>query len=49
MQSPDYGNCTMISLEVDPGHHYLQHTKPGAGFLLSVYGFAPGTSYEYSS
>ena len=48
VQSPDCGNFTMISLEVEPGRHYLQHTTPGAGFLLSVYGFAPGTSYGYS-
>ena len=48
VQSPSCGNFTTISLEVDPGHHYLQHTTPGAGFLLSVYGFGPGTSYGYS-
>ena len=48
VQSPDCGNFTMISLEVEPGRHYLQHTTPGAGFLLSVYGYAPGTSYGYS-
>ena len=50
IQSPGYmcGNFTVISLEVDPGRHYLQHTTPGAGFLLSVYGFAPGASYGYS-
>ena len=48
VQSPDCGNFTMISMEVEPGHHYLQHTTPGAGFLLAVYGFAPGTSYGYS-
>ena len=48
VQSPLCGNFTTISLEVDPGHHYLQHTTPGAGFLLSVYGFGPGTSYGYS-
>ena len=48
VQSPDCGNFTVISMEVEPGHHYLQHTTPGAGFLLSVYGFAPGTSYGYS-
>ena len=48
VQSPDCGNFTVISMEVGPGHHYLQHTTPGAGFLLSVYGFAPGTSYGYS-
>ena len=50
IQSPgsSCGNFTVISLEVDPGRHYLQHTTPGAGFLLSVYGFAPGASYGYS-
>ena len=48
VQSPLCGNFTLVSLEVAPGHHYLQHTTPGAGFLLSVYGFAPGTSYGYS-
>ena len=48
VQSPLCGNFTLASLEVAPGHHYLQHTTPGAGFLLSVYGFAPGTSYGYS-
>ena len=48
VQSPDCGNFTVISMEVEPGRHYLQHTTPGAGFLLSVYGFAPGTSYGYS-
>ena len=48
VESPACGNFTVISLEVDPGRHYLQHTTPGAGFLLSVYGFAPGTSYGYS-
>ena len=48
VQSPDCGNFTVISMEVEPGCHYLQHTTPGAGFLLSVYGFAPGTSYGYS-
>ena len=48
VHSPACGNFTVISLEVDPGRHYLQHTTPGAGFLLSVYGFAPGTSYGYS-
>ena len=51
IQSPGYicGNFTVISLEVEPGSHYLQHTTPGAGFLLSVYGFAPDASYGYSS
>ena len=48
VQSPSCGNFTTIGLEVDPGHHYLHHTTPGAGFLLSVYGFGPGTSYGYS-
>ena len=48
VQSPLCGNFTLVSLEVAPGHHYLEHTTPGAGFLLSVYGFAPGTSYGYS-
>ena len=48
VQSPDCGNFTVISMEVEPGRHYLQHTTPGAGFLLSVYGFAPATSYGYS-
>ena len=48
VQSPLCGNFTLASLEVAPGHHYLQHTTPSAGFLLSVYGFAPGTSYGYS-
>ena len=48
VQSPLCGNFTTISLEVGPGHHYLHHTTPGAGFLLSVYGFGPGTSYGYS-
>ena len=48
VQSPSCGNFTTISLQVNPGHHYLQHTTPGAGFLLSVYGFGPGTSYGYS-
>ena len=48
VQSPLCGNFTTISLQVDPGRHYLQHTTPGAGFLLSVYGFGPGTSYGYS-
>jgi len=48
VQSPLCGNFTLVSLEVAPGHHYLQHTTPGAGFLLSVYGFAPGISYGYS-
>ena len=48
VQSPLCGNFTLVSLEVSPGHHYLQHTTPGAGLLLIVYGFTLDTSYGYS-
>ena len=43
VQSPLCGNFTLVSLEVAPG----QHTTPGAGFLLIVYGFTLETSYGY--